>query len=250
MAPGDGSRAPPPAGRLVSAVVSWFQSNIVDPIQSALLGSGGLVAYLVVFGLVFAEDALFVGFVIPGETAAVLGGVLASRGAVNVWVMMGVVVVAAIAGDSVGYEIGRHFGTRILRMRPLRKHEHRVARAQDFVRRRGAPAVFLGRFVAFFRATVPGLAGMSRMPYRRFLGWNALGGLIWGIGVVLIGWLAGNSFARVEQVAGTAAAIVVAVLFVGLVVAWVIRGHRREVEEEADTVVAGEPTAPDRDPVE
>lgn len=229
--------------------MGWFHSNVVDPIQSVLLGSGGLVAYLIVFGLVFAEDALFVGFVIPGETAAVLGGVLASRGSVNVWVMMAVVVVAAIAGDSVGYEIGRHFGTRILKIRPLRQHEHRVTRAQEFVRRRGAPAVFLGRFVAFFRATVPGLAGMSRMPYRRFLGWNALGGLVWGIGVVLIGWLAGNSFARVESVAGTAAAIVVAVLFVGLVVAWAIRGHRREAEEDNE-VVADEPIGPDQTPAE
>jgi membrane-associated protein len=214
--------------------VGWFHTHILDPIQSVLLGSGGLVAYLLVFGLVFAEDALFVGFVIPGETAAVLGGVLASRGSVNVGVMMAVVVVAAIAGDSVGYEIGRHFGTRILMIRPLRKHQHRVARAQDFVRRRGAPAVFLGRFVAFFRATVPGLAGMSHMPYRQFISWNAIGGIVWGVGVVMIGWLAGNSFARVEAAAGTAAAIVVAVIFVGLVIAWAIRGHHREAEEDEE----------------
>jgi membrane-associated protein len=212
--------------------VSWFHQYLLDPIQSFLLGHGGIVAYLIVFGLVFAEDALFIGFVIPGETAAVLGGVLASRGSVDVWVMMGVVVIAAIAGDSVGYEIGRHFGTRILSMRPLYKHQHRVHRAQEFVRQRGAPAVFLGRFIAFFRATVPGLAGMSHMPYRRFLAWNAVGGLVWGVGVVMIGWLAGNSFARVEQTAGTVAAIAVGVIMLGLLVWWVVRGHRREVEEE------------------
>jgi membrane-associated protein len=214
--------------------VGWFHQYLLDPIQSFLLGHGGVVAYLIVFGLVFAEDALFVGFVIPGETAAVLGGVLASRGSVDVWVMMGVVVIAAIAGDSVGYEIGRHFGTRILALRPLRTHQHRVHRAQDFVRERGAPAVFLGRFVAFFRATVPGLAGMSRMPYRRFLAWNAAGGLVWGVGVVMIGWLAGNSFARVEQAAGTVAAIVVGVIMLGLLVWWVVRGHQREVAEELE----------------
>jgi membrane-associated protein len=212
--------------------VGWFHTNILDPIQNFLLGHGGVVAYLIVFGLVFAEDALFVGFVIPGETAAVLGGVLASRGSVDVWVMMAVVVVAAIAGDSVGYEIGRHFGTRILRMRPLRKHQHRVHRAQDFVRLRGAPAVFLGRFVAFFRATVPGLAGMSHMPYRTFISWNAIGGLIWGVGVVMIGWLAGNSFARVEQAAGTVAAIVVAVIVIAAAAAHHPDGNRREAEEE------------------
>ena len=100
------------------------------------------------------------------------------------------------------------------------------------MRRRGAPAVFLGRFVAFFRATVPGLAGMSRMPYRTFISWNAAGGLVWGIGVVMIGWLAGNSFARVESAAGTVAAIVVAVIVIGALIVWAVRGHRREAEEE------------------
>jgi len=212
--------------------VSWFTHTILDPIQSFLLGRGGVVAYLIVFGLVFAEDALFIGFVIPGETAAVLGGVLASRGSVDVWAMMGVVVVAAIAGDSVGYEIGRHLGSRVLQIRPLRHHQHRLQRAQDFVRERGAPAVFLGRFVAFFRATVPGLAGMSGMRYRRFIAWNALGGIVWGIGCVTIGWVAGNSFARVESAAGTAAAIVVAVIVVAAVVYWVVRRRRRDAAEE------------------
>jgi len=212
--------------------VSWFTNTILDPIQSFLLGHGGVVAYLIVFGLVFAEDALFVGFVIPGETAAVLGGVLASRGSVNVWVMMAVVVVAAIAGDTVGYEIGRHLGSRVLNVRPLRHHQHRVQHAQEFVRGRGAPSVFLGRFVAFFRATVPGLAGMSGMPYRRFIVWNALGGIVWGVGFVLIGWLAGNSFKRVESAAGTAAAIAVAVIVLAAIVYWVVRRRRRDAAEE------------------
>lgn len=145
-------------------------------IQDFFLSHGALVAYLLAFGLVFAEDALFVGFVLPGETAAVLGGVLASQGVVNLEAMMLVVVVAAILGDSVGYEIGRRFGPRILELRALANHRNRLQRAQEFVRQRGAPAVFLGRFVAFFRAVVPGLAGMSKMPYGRFLAWNAAGG--------------------------------------------------------------------------
>jgi membrane-associated protein len=181
--------------------------------------------------------------VIPGETAAVLGGVLASRGSVDVWVMMGVVIVAAIAGDSVGYEVGRHLGTRVLQIRPLRHHQHRLQRAQDFVRERGAPAVFLGRFVAFFRATVPGLAGMSGMPYRRFIAWNAVGGIVWGIGFVAIGWLAGNSFKRVESAAGTIAAIVVAVIVLAAVVYWVVRRKRRDAADEAVDEAGASPTA-------
>ncbi|HEY6741053.1 MAG TPA: DedA family protein, partial [Lapillicoccus sp.] len=79
---------------------------------------GGLV-YLLVGLIVFAEDALFVGFVIPGETAAVLGGVDASRGHVNLWQMIVLVVVAAVVGDTDGYAIGRRVGPRILRARML-----------------------------------------------------------------------------------------------------------------------------------
>ena len=110
----------------------------------------GVVVYLVVAALVFAEDALFVGFVLPGETAAVLGGVIASQGRVQLWLMIVLVVAAAIVGDTVGYEIGRHVGPRILRLRILDKRRRRLDDAQEFLRRRGGWAVFLGRFVAFF----------------------------------------------------------------------------------------------------
>jgi membrane protein DedA with SNARE-associated domain len=212
----------------------------VISIQHFLLGHGGTVVYLVVFGLVFAEDALLVGFVLPGETAAILGGVAASQGAVSVIGMIAVVVLAAILGDSVGYFVGHHLGPRAVQTRPLRSHQHRLERVQTFIRERGAFAVFLGRFVLFFRATIPALAGMSHMPYRRFVLWNVPAGIIWGIYVVLLGWFAGRSFAKVEQTVGLIAAIVVAVIVVALIVVWAIRRHRRDSEHE---LVAEPPSA-------
>jgi len=197
---------------------------LVDRVANA----GGLTVYLVVFALVFAEDAFFLGFVIPGETAAVIGGVVASRGHVALWLLLILVVGAAIIGDSVGYEIGRYFGPRILRMRLLDKKRHRLDDAQRFLRRRGGTAVFLGRFVAFFRAVMPGLAGASLMPYRKFLVVNSLGGLVWGTAFVLVGYLAGNSYKTVEKTVGRGAAIGVLTLVIVLLVAWRIRAHRRE----------------------
>jgi membrane protein DedA with SNARE-associated domain len=140
-----------------------------------ILAVPGVLVYVLFGLLVFAEDALFIGFVIPGETAAVLGGVDASRGHVELWLMILVVVVAAIVGDTVGYEIGRQVGPRILQARMLRRHQRRLGDAQDFLARRGGSAVFLGRFVAFFRAVIPALAGTARMPYHRFLAFNAAG---------------------------------------------------------------------------
>lgn len=129
-----------------------------------LLGVAAIWVFIVVAVLVFAEDALFVGFVIPGETAAVIGGVYASRGSINVVVMCAVVVAAAIVGDSVGYEVGKHFGPRLWDSKLLDNRRERLDSAREFLARRGGSAVFLGRFVAFFRAVMPALAGISHMP--------------------------------------------------------------------------------------
>jgi membrane protein DedA with SNARE-associated domain len=96
----------------------------------------GVLVYVLVGLLVFVEDALFVGFVIPGETAAVLGGVDASRGHVTLWLVVLTVVAAAVVGDTVGYEIGRQVGPRALRARVLDRHRHRLEDARDFLSRR------------------------------------------------------------------------------------------------------------------
>lgn len=193
---------------------------------SHLLNLSPVLVVLVVALLVFAEDALFVGFVIPGETAAVLGGVYASRGGVPVAVVVAVVVVAAIVGDSVGYEVGKFVGPRLLSLRILDKRRAKLDNAQRFLARRGGSAVFLGRFVAFFRAVMPALAGISQMPYRRFLPWNAAGGLVWGTTFVVLGYLAGNSYEVVARTVGRDAAVAVGAVVVVAVVVWQIREHR------------------------
>jgi membrane-associated protein len=188
-----------------------------------LLGLHGLPVYGLVGLLVFAEDALFIGFVLPGETAAVLGGVAASRGHASLPVMLAVVVGAAIIGDTVGYEIGRHLGPRILRSRALRKRSDRIDAAREQLARRGGGAVFLGRFVAFFRATMPALAGTAGMRYPKFLAFNAAGGLVWGTAVVLLGYLAGNSYATIEKTFGRATALIVLTVAVIAVAVWRVR---------------------------
>jgi membrane-associated protein len=199
----------------------------VSGLLDRLLGLQGTVVYLIVGLLVFAEDALFFGFVLPGETAAILGGVAASRHHVSPTAMCAVVVVAAILGDSVGYEIGARYGTRLLSVRVLRRRKDRVDAARANLARRGGPAVFGGRFVAFLRAVMPFLAGASHMRYPRFLAYNAAGGLVWGIGCVLLGFLAGNSYTAIEHAFGRVTALVAAaVVIVGLLV-WTVRRHRR-----------------------
>ena len=191
-----------------------------------LLNAPGWVVLVITGLLVFAEDALFMGFVLPGETAALLAGVAANLGHAPLPAVLAVVVIAAIVGDSVGYEVGRRLGPQILAWRILDRRRDQLQRAQDFLARRGGSAVFLGRWVAFFRAVMPALAGAARMPYPRFLAYNAAGGLTWGTAVVLAGYLAGASYRQVEHVIGRDAALIAAALVILALLAWRVR-HRR-----------------------
>jgi membrane protein DedA with SNARE-associated domain len=207
----------------MSAVTSWLQT---------LSGPG---VYAIVALLVFAEDALFVGFVLPGETAVVLGGVAASgHNGVQLWALMLVVAGAAILGDSAGYEAGRRFGPALLKTRPARRHRGKIDRAREFIRNRGAAAVLLGRFVSFLRALVPTLAGISGIRYRQFLAYNAAGGLVWAAGYTLLGYLAGNAYARVQGTAGTIAAIVVGALVLTAIAWRTWRHHHPEASHESE----------------
>ena len=184
--------------------------------------------------LVLVEDALFVGFVLPAETVAVLAGVAADRGQVSLSAVLVTVILAAVVGDSLGYEVGRRFGPRILRWHRLDSRRERIDRARDLLARRGGVAIFLGRFVAFLRAVMPALAGTSEMPYRTFLAFNAAGGLVWGAGVVLLGYFAGASYAKVESIAGKGAALVVLLLGVIALLGWRIRTHARDKKLDAN----------------
>jgi membrane-associated protein len=199
-------------------------SSVVDQLLSLPAWS----ILLVTAALVFAEDSLFVGFVLPAETVVVLAGVAASQHHVSLTLLLVTVVAAAIIGDSVGYEVGRHLGTRLLKSHFLDSRRERLDQAQALLARRGGSAVFLGRFIAFFRAVMPTLAGTAGMPYRTFLLFNAAGGLVWGTGAVLVGYFAGASYQHVESLVGRWAAVAVVVLVVLALGGWLLRARRRE----------------------
>jgi len=188
-------------------------------------------AYVLVGLLAALEASAFVGLFIPGELALLTGGYLAQRHDAALVPMLVVAAVGAVVGDSIGYEVGRHFGPRLQRSRLGRRiGEERWEKADDFLRRHGGPAIFLGRFVGLLRALVPAVAGSSQMRYRRFLFWNALGGLIWAPGMVLLGYAAGSSYKKIEHYAGQASLLVLGIaLVVGAIVLaarWV--SHHRD----------------------
>jgi membrane-associated protein len=210
---------------------------VIDRLLQPLLSLHGWPAYLLIGLLVFAEAAVMLGFVFPGETAAILGGVLAAKGGVQLGGILAVVIVCAIAGDSVGYAVGERWGPQLLKLGPLRKRQKGLDAALDQLNHRGPVAVFVARFSAFLRAVVPGLAGLSSMHYRTFLWANAAGGVCWGVLYVLLGYFVGQS---VEKVTGIASDVVLGLIVVAIVVL-VIRHHRKSKEEIEGTSEAVEP---------
>jgi membrane-associated protein len=200
-----------------ATIVSFLLEKIQDL-------PGGLV-YCLVAVLVFGEASLFIGFILPGETAVIIAGVVASRGHVNVVALCALVVVSAIVGDSVGYEIGRRYGTRLIALPVVRSRRASIERALEGLRRRGPIYVFIGRFTAFLRAVIPALAGMSRLSYRRFLIANASGALLWGIAYTLLGYFAGTALNSIERVSGWVGLGVLVIVIAVVVVLFLL--HRR-----------------------
>jgi membrane protein DedA with SNARE-associated domain len=198
-------------------------SFLLEKIQSL----PGSLVYGLVAVLVFGEAALFIGFVLPGETAVLVAGVVASRGHVNVVTLCLVVVVAAIVGDSIGYVVGARYGARLMTLPILRKRTVGIERALDGLRRRGPAYVFIGRFTAFLRAVMPGLAGMSHLRYRRFLAANVAGAIVWGVSYTLLGYFAGHALDKIEKYSGFVG-VGVLVVVIAVIIGLYLLHRRRE----------------------
>jgi membrane protein DedA with SNARE-associated domain len=222
---------------MVRLVAASSDQQLPGGFVGRLLHFHGPGAYALVGFLAFAEAALLVGFFIPGETAVVIGGVLAGLHQVNLGIMIVVVVVCAIGGDSVGFEVGKKAGPWLLDHRPM-KGNLGVRKTMQLLERYGGPAVFLGRFIAFARAIIPGLAGFSGLGYRTFLIYNAAGGILWGVGYTLLGYVVGLSFERILRVVGLWSVAVIGGLVVIAVVVQILL-KRREKRKLAAEFGAG-----------
>lgn len=183
------------------------------------------VAYVLLALLVGGESA---GIPLPGETALITGSILASQGKLWLPLVIAVAAAAAIVGDNIGYELGRH-GARRLLTRPGRFEDRRQAflvRGQAFFDRHGAKTVFLGRWLPFLRITAAWLAGANHMPWPRFFAWNALGGISWAVSVGVFGYLAGEIAVRILHDAGYVVLALIALVLVGLAVWYAVRRWR------------------------
>jgi membrane-associated protein len=174
-------------------------------LTDTVLHLAGPLVLVAVFALPALEASTLLGIVVPGELALVLGGVLAHQGRVPLKAAVVAGSAGAVAGDTVGYVVGRRVGERLLAHLPRRLVEPgQVERATALVRRLSGRAVFVGRFTAALRALVPGLAGVAGVPYRTFAAYNLAGGVLWATGFVLLGYAAGPTWGTAERVAGRA----------------------------------------------
>lgn len=207
-------------------------SSLLD----ALTGLTSPWGYLLVALLAALEAAAFVGLIIPGEAAMLTGGFLVYQGHAELVPMMAAAAAGGIVGDSLAYELGHRFGPRLRSgWFGRRVGAARRERAEAALHRNGAVAVFVGRFIGVLRALVPPLAGMARMPYRRFLIANAAGGLLWGPALVAAGYLAGGSYRHLGAPVSLAGLVLLGTIAV--VVAG--RQARRPLRRAVAVAVAG-----------
>ena len=166
----------------------------LDP--TTLLEAFGLLGLVLI---VFVESGLLIGFFLPGDSLLFTAGLLAAKGTLDLpYVVVGCTV-AAIAGDQVGYAIGRRVGPALLARRNWFVTEHRVRKTEAFFEQRGGRAVLLARFVPVVRTFVPVVAGIAEMPYRRFVVWNVVGGAVWGAGVPIAGYTLGRAVPDIDR---------------------------------------------------
>jgi membrane protein DedA with SNARE-associated domain len=200
---------------------------------------GMLIAYGAIIGLSdnlgYLLPAIIglesMGIPSPGETALVAAAILASQGKLQIWLVIVIGVTSAIVGDNIGYWLGRRYGRSVF-MAPgpfLHHRVHAVRYGDGFFKRHGAKAVFLGRWIALVRFATAWLAGINRMPIKRFFFWNAFGGITWGITYGLVGYYGGKAAAHVLAQAGLVGLGVMVAMFVGF--ALVVRRRERRMSE-------------------
>ena len=185
--------------------------------------------YLIAAFCAFGEAAILIGLVLPGEAALLVAGYFCHEGVLKIALMIPIAVAAAIIGDSVGYEFGRHFGPGLRRTRLGRWiGQRRWEMVDGFLGRHGGKAVLLGRLTAVLRALMPSMAGMSGMHYPTFLLWNAIGGVIWATSCVLLGWAFASALNSIEKYLTWGPLVVLALL---VVVFGLLHLRRRRAEK-------------------
>jgi membrane-associated protein len=166
--------------------------------------------YVILVAIVFTETGLLVGFFLPGDSLLITAGLVAATGALDIWWLNGLLIVAAVVGDSVGYAIGYRAGPRIFtREQSLLFRPSHVERTRQFYERHGAKTIVIARFVPIVRTFAPVVAGVGQMEYRRFLIYNVAGGVGWVTSMTWAGYLLGQTIPNIGDHIHVVVAVVI-----------------------------------------
>jgi membrane-associated protein len=211
----------------------------MEQLTESLLSSSGWAALALLFTLPALEAPAFLGLVLPGEVALLLGGVLAHQDRIPLAAALAVGVAGALAGDSAGYWIGRRWGPRLLTSGLGRRvGPARLNRVEALLLRGGGWALVVGRCTAGARVVLPGLAGMLGLRYRSFALWTGAAATLWAAAHVLLGYAAGAGWRHVHQLTGRVGLGLALTVVFALAVAWLRRRPARRHDDEPRQPVA------------
>jgi membrane protein DedA with SNARE-associated domain/membrane-associated phospholipid phosphatase len=220
-------------GALVAVAAFVYGLGVIHfpDLEQLLIDVGerlGKWTYVLVGALAFFETGAFIGLVAPGETALLLGGLVAGQGQIDVLTMIAVVWAAAVAGDLTSFFLGRRLGRGFMVRHGAKVQitEERLGQVERFFDRHGGKAILIGRFVGLVRAIAPFLAGSSGMPLRRFVPYDVIGAGLWGSSFVLLGYIFWQSFSQLVDYAKKGALALGAVIVLVVAIVWLVRWVR------------------------
>jgi len=217
---------------ILHTTTQLFAAGFLDVDQ--IIRAGGL---LLIGIILFAESGMFVGFFLPGDTLLLSAGIFAAQGKLSLISVVMVVTVAAIAGDNVGYHIGKRYGRRLFKKPDgIIFRQQYVDQAEKFYERWGSKMMLVSHFVPVVRTFAPPVAGVAKMNYKQFVVFDAIGILAWAVGVTLIGYWFGSKIPNIDQYIMLAVGAVI-VITLGPTVYHVIKAilEKRRMDAEQET---------------
>lgn len=185
--------------------------------------------YIGLFTIVFAESGLLIGFFLPGDSLLFTAGFLASQQFLNIWLLLSLIFIAAVSGDTVGYFIGKKFGPKIL------KQKKYAEKTEEFFKKYGKKAIIFARFIPIVRTFTPTMAGVGKMNYQIFLIYNIIGGFLWSVSMTGMGFLLGKSISNAEKYI---LPIVILIIFLSILPGIIeyLKMRKKKIIQEAETV--------------
>jgi membrane-associated protein len=175
---------------VIETILEWFRP-----------ATASLLAYLFIGGIIFLDRAAFTGLFVPGELFVALGGVFAGRGQLSLWPVIVIAAISGIFGETVSYWLGRRHGVRIVKRLPLANRvDKHLDETSNFLRRHGGKTVFIARYVSVVGTFMPFVAGMSGMPFGRFLAFDVAAIALWATAVTLLGYFLNSQISFVDQI--------------------------------------------------